>query len=183
MEPLGNYLTFRNKPWNRPRKVLYSWKEPKKEPVKVLDPKNGTEEGTGEGSWLWLTLKRPIKIVFKEPLRSTGEWLNEGGNFLWALNIGDVWRQIDYIVFVFWREEGYTMKYSLSPREKAKGYPEGSVNISLYFPTWVTIKALSTTTPSWSFLEIHIGRVECPYCYESWAIRKILPSRLSNTGK
>ena len=71
MEPLGNYLTFRNRPWNRPRKVPYSWKEPKKEPVKVLYPKKGTEEGTGEGSWLWLSLKRPIEIVFEEPLRST----------------------------------------------------------------------------------------------------------------
>ena len=33
-EPLGNYLTFRNKPV----KVLYSRKEPKKEPVEVLYP-------------------------------------------------------------------------------------------------------------------------------------------------
>ena len=71
MEPLGNYLTFRNTPWNRPRKGLYFWKKPKKEPVKVLYSKKGTEEGTGEGSWLWLSLKRPIKIVFEEPLRST----------------------------------------------------------------------------------------------------------------
>ena len=72
MEPLGNYLTFGNRPWNRPRKVLYSWKELKKELVKVLYPKKGTKEGTGEGSWLWLSLKRLIKIFFEEPLRSTG---------------------------------------------------------------------------------------------------------------
>ena len=73
MEPLGNYLTFGNRLWNRPRKVLYSLKETKKEPVKVLFPKKGTGEGTGEGSWLWLTLKRPIEIFLWEPLRSTRE--------------------------------------------------------------------------------------------------------------
>ena len=67
MESLGKYLTFRN----RPRKVLYSWKEPKKEPVKDLNLKKGTEEGTGEGSWLWLSLKRPIGNYFEASLRST----------------------------------------------------------------------------------------------------------------
>jgi hypothetical protein len=42
--------------------VLDPWKEPKKEPVKVLDSKTGTEEETGEGSWQLLCLKRPTVI-------------------------------------------------------------------------------------------------------------------------
>ena len=88
MEPLGNYFTFRNRPWNRPRKVLIPWKEPKKELVKVLYPKKGTEEGTGEGSWLWLSLKRPIKIGFEEPLRSSYRILSRsqtlGNSRLWS---------------------------------------------------------------------------------------------------
>ena len=48
MEPLGNYLTFRTRPWNRPLLLkstekgtgegsLPQKKEPRKEPVKVLD--------------------------------------------------------------------------------------------------------------------------------------------------
>ena len=59
MQLLGNYLTFRN----RPREVLYSGKEPKKEPVKVLYPKKGSKEGTGEGS------KKTNQDFLKEPLR------------------------------------------------------------------------------------------------------------------
>ena len=70
MEPSGNYYTFRNRPWKTLRKILYYRKEPKMEPVKVLYPKKGTKEGTGEGSWLWLSLKRRLKIFFEEPLRS-----------------------------------------------------------------------------------------------------------------
>ena len=63
MQLLGNYLTFRNRPGNRPREVLYSRKERKKEPVKVLYPKKGSEEGTGEGS------KKTNQDFLKEPLR------------------------------------------------------------------------------------------------------------------
>ena len=43
MEPLGKYLTFINRPLNRPVKVL----EPKEEPLKVFDSKTGTEEKPG----------------------------------------------------------------------------------------------------------------------------------------
>ena len=70
MESFGNNLIFRNRPWNRPRKVFYSWKEPNKEPVKVLNPKKGTKEETGVGSWLWLSLKRLIEIFLKKPQMS-----------------------------------------------------------------------------------------------------------------
>ena len=52
-----------------------------------------------------------------------------------------------YIVPVLWREEGYTVKYSLTPREipmaEPKGFPEGSGYISPYIPTWVMIQTFS----------------------------------------
>ena len=35
--------------------------------MKVLNLKKGTKEG----SWLWISLKRPIAIYFEEPLRSS----------------------------------------------------------------------------------------------------------------
>ena len=37
-------------------------------------------------------------------------------------------------------------------------------------------------TQHWPSWEINIGRVDSPYCSDSWAIREILLSRLSNTG-
>ena len=47
-------------------------------------------------------------------------------------------------VTVLWREEGYTLKYCLSPKEIPRappsGFPSGSGNISLYTPTRVTIQ-------------------------------------------
>ena len=69
------------------------------------------------------------------------------------------------------------MKYSLSPRvilrAKQKGFLEGSGYISSYIPTQVTIlKTFSITTPALSFLKINIGRVDFPYCFDSWAIRE-----------
>ena len=68
------------------------------------------------------------------------------------------------------------MKYSLSlreiPRAKAEGFPEGSGNISSNIPTQVTIQTFSITTPALTFLEINIGRVDSPYCFNSWAIRE-----------
>ena len=42
MKTLGNNLTLKNRPSNRPRKVLESLKGPKKEQVRVLYPKKGT---------------------------------------------------------------------------------------------------------------------------------------------
>ena len=66
------------------------------------------------------------------------------------------------------------MKYSMSPREipraKPKGFPEGLGYISLYILTRVTIQTFSIKTPALSFLEINIGRVDSPYCSDSWAI-------------
>ena len=50
MESLGNYLTFRNRPGNRPEEGSLLLKRTEKETVKVLNLKKGTEEGTGEGS-------------------------------------------------------------------------------------------------------------------------------------
>ena len=56
----------------------------------------------------------------------------------------DFWTNI---VSVLWREEGYTVKYSLIPREllraEPKGFFEGSGYFSQYIPTWVTIHILS----------------------------------------
>ena len=54
------------------------------------------------------------------------------------------------------RQEGYTVKYSLSPREipraKLDGLPEGSGYISPYILTRVTTQAFSITIPVSSFL-------------------------------
>ena len=51
------------------------------------------------------------------------------------------------IVYVLWREEGYTVKYTLStreiPRAEPEGFPEGSGYISPYIPTWVVIQTFS----------------------------------------
>ena len=60
MELLGNFLTFRNRPWNRPEKGSWLLKRTEK----------GTKEETSEGSRLWLSLKRPIEI-YLEASRST----------------------------------------------------------------------------------------------------------------
>ena len=50
-------------------------------------------------------------------------------------------------VSVLWREEEYTVKYSLNtreiPRAEPKGFPEGSGYISPYIPTWVKIQTFS----------------------------------------
>ena len=88
-------------------------------------------------------------------------------------------------VSVFWQEEGYMMKYSLSsreiPRAKPKGFPEGSGYISLYILTWVTIQTFSITTlaltvlgdqywKSWfSVLLCLLGNTR-KYCPVDWAI-------------
>ncbi len=68
------------------------------------------------------------------------------------------------------------MKYSLSLREvpmaKPKGIPKGSGYISSYILTPFTIQTFSITTPALSFLEINIGRVDSPYCSDSWAIQE-----------
>ena len=64
--------TFWKRPWKDRGKVLTPKIDckidrdkvlgnQKKEPVKVLDPEEGTEQETGEGSWLWLSLKRLIE--------------------------------------------------------------------------------------------------------------------------
>jgi hypothetical protein len=58
------------------------------------------------------------------------------------------------------------------PKGKADGFPDGSGSLSLYIPTRVTIQTFSITTPALSFLEINIGRVDSPYCSNSWAIRE-----------
>ena len=66
------------------------------------------------------------------------------------------------------------MKYSLSlreiPRAKVEGFPEGSGYISSYIPNQVTIKTFSITTPALTFLEINIGRVDSPYCSDSYIV-------------
>ena len=58
-------------------------------------------------------------------------------------------------VTVLWREEGYTMKYRLSPREipraEPEGFPEGSGDISSYTPTRVTIQSFSISSTSQYF--------------------------------
>ena len=81
------------------------------------------------------------------------------------------------IVSVLWWEEGYTMKYSLSPREipraKPEGFPEGSGYISLYFLTWVKIQTFSITNPALTFLGDQY--------LKNWF--SVLLRQLGNTGK
>ena len=48
--------------------------------MKGLDPEKGTEEESGEGSWLWLSLKRPITI-YLEASCSTKYAMCHVGNF------------------------------------------------------------------------------------------------------
>ena len=61
------------------------------------------------------------------------------------------------IVTVLWREEGFTMKYCLSPREiprtDSEGFPKGSGNISLYTQTGITIQSFSITSTSQYFMK------------------------------
>ena len=80
-------------------------------------------------------------------------------------------------VYVLWCKEGYTMKYSVSPRgirrAKLQGFTEGLGYISLYFPTWVTLQTFSITTPALTFLGDQ-------YC-KSWF--SVLFQQLGNTGK
>ena len=62
---------------------------------------------------------------------------------------------ISKTVFVLWREEGYTEKYSLSqkeiPRVKPRGFPDRLGFSSLCIPTQVTIPTVSITIPVLSF--------------------------------
>ena len=64
-----------------------------------------------------------------------------------------------YIISVLWRQDGYTVIYSLSPREIPRAepevFPEGSGYISPYILTWVIIQTLSilkSHTSNMSFL-------------------------------
>ena len=79
------------------------------------------------------------------------------------------------------------MKYSLSqmeiPKEKPKGFPEGSGYISSYILTRVTIETFTITLqhcPPWrSILEELILRISP----KAGQYGILLPSRLSNTGE
>ena len=77
------------------------------------------------------------------------------------------------------------MKYSLSSREIPRAcpwdFPKGSGYISLYILTQVTIQTFSITTPALNSWDINIGRVDSPYCSDSWAIQENITRRLSNT--
>ena len=90
----------------------------------------------------------------------------------------DWWKHCP-IESVLWQEEGYTMKYSLSPR----GNPKGSGYISSYIPTQVKIQTLSITTPALTFLEINIDSRILPIAATAGQYGKILPSRVSNSGE
>ena len=85
--------------------------------------------------------------------------------------------RLQYIVYVLWGEEGYTMNYSLSPREiprpKPEGFPEGPDYISLCFLTQVTIQTFTITNPALTFLGDQY--------WKSWF--SVLLWQLGNTGK
>ena len=52
MESLGNFLTFRNRPLKKLKKGSWLWKRTEKGTGDGSYSKTGTEEKTGEGSWL-----------------------------------------------------------------------------------------------------------------------------------
>ena len=52
MEPLGNYLTFRNRPWKNPKEGSWLQKRTEKGTGEGSYSKTGTEDKTGEGFWL-----------------------------------------------------------------------------------------------------------------------------------
>ena len=65
-----------------------SGKEPKMEPVKVLDSKKETKEETGEGSWLWLSLEKNYHNLY-EVL-----WSSIGGGLKHSTTIVDTYKKI-----------------------------------------------------------------------------------------
>ena len=79
------------------------------------------------------------------------------------------------------------MKYCFSPREilraKPKVFPDGSEYISSYILTGVTIQTFSHTFPALNLLEIYIGRVDSPYCSNSWAIRENITQLIEQYGR
>ena len=64
-----------------------------------------------------------------------------------SVGVGMCHQTSRFTVSVLGREEGYTMKYGLSPREfpraQPEGTPEGSGHVSSYIPTQVLIRTLS----------------------------------------
>ena len=76
------------------------------------------------------------------------------------------------IVSVLWREEGYTVKCSLSTREILRaepgGFTEGSGYISLYILTWVTIQSFSMSK-SYTDSMVHPGRAILKSWYPYWS--------------
>ena len=96
---------------------------------------------------------------FLDVLSSEDQWMGMRGKDLFALiclitsytghtgNTKEISGLIWYIVSVLGREEGYTVKYGLSPREcprlQPKGNPEGSGLILPYISTWVLLRILS----------------------------------------
>ena len=78
---------------------------------------------------------------------------------------------------VLWREEVYTMKYTLSlreiPRAKPEGFPEGLGYIPSYFQTRVTIQTFLITTSALTFLGDQY--------WKSWFF--VLLRQLDNTKK
>ena len=90
------------------------------------------------------------------------------------------WPMLFNTVFLLWREEGYTVKYS------HKGNPEGSGYILPYILTWVIIQTFSVSK-SYTSSNVLPGRAileELILCIgvAAGAIFPILPIRWSNTG-
>ena len=76
------------------------------------------------------------------------------------------------------------LQYSLLiPRANPKRFLEGSGYIFSYIPTRVTIQTFSITTPSLTILETILEELILCIAPTAGQYGKILPSRLSNTGK
>ena len=88
-------------------------------------------------------------------------------------------------VSILWQEEGYTVKYGLSPKEipraNPKGFPEGSGYISPYIPTRVTIQTFSITIPVLCFLGEKYW--ESWFSLLLWTLRQYFPVYSQSNGE
>ena len=84
-----------------------------------------------------------------------------------------------WAVSVLWREEGYTVKYSLStreiPRAEPEGFPKGWGYISLYILTWVIIQTFSISKSFTSSIVLLVGQYWSWFSVFVWQLGYIFP--------
>ena len=110
--------------WSYMKDILYLYEEETRIKVKIWLELKGVPEGVHEG-WGHISPYIPC-LVFIRTSSYSKQW---------------------FIVSILGREEGYMVKYDLSPRDclrtQSEGNPKGSGLILPYIPTWVLIRTLS----------------------------------------